>query len=484
MSESGPDWRERAEELARRFRADRFHPAVLEWLRSRENEPLTVACSGGADSLSLLLLVWAHWPEFRRDLLVLHFDHGLRGEASRGDAVFVRAVAEALGVPMQVGRWEKPADETISEERAREARFAFIGDQFAKTGRRVLLLGHQRDDIVETQLMRLSRGSGTAGLAAPRPVHIFEKGRVHLRPLLLLSAEEIRQQLGRVGIPFREDATNAGGDFYRNRLRGEVLPVWQRATTFDVAAGAAASRELLEEDDVALWRWLREIVPVPEAGKEYDLEKLVGRPRALFRRVLQEWLHVEGLGGVFGRSGFSQILGALERGEGLRVSAGKQEAVEIGPGRRVRKIQLRERLLPVFDESWPLPIGGEILLPGGRSISAKVRLLDEKLRAEILGGGVDVRKHAWIAWNGEARLRVRNWEPGDRYRALGAPGRRKLQDMFVDRKICEAERYLLPVVVKGMEIFWVPFFPPAQSVRIIPTSKQVVQLTYDWGKAV
>ena len=159
------DWRKAAEELATVLPRARLHPLV--GARAEATSPRTiwsVGFSGGPDSLALLLLLWAHWPQRRRVLRALHFDHRLRGAESRADAVFCRRVCTALGVPLTAGKWAGN-HRGASEAEARGARMAF----FEKHAR-VLWLGHQQDDIAETMLMRLARDSGAGGLAAPRPV--------------------------------------------------------------------------------------------------------------------------------------------------------------------------------------------------------------------------------------------------------------------------------------------------------------------------
>ena len=95
-----------------------------------------------------------------------------------------------------------------------------------KAKARLLWLGHQQDDIAETLLMRLARGSGTGGLAAPRPAQELSDGRLHLRPMLSLKKAEITTALKQAGAVWREDASNASGDHFRNRIRARVLPAW------------------------------------------------------------------------------------------------------------------------------------------------------------------------------------------------------------------------------------------------------------------
>jgi len=318
MKRRAGHWQERAAELAVIFPRARLHPAVLAWAEESSRRAVwAVGFSGGADSLGLLLLLWAHWPERRARLRALHFNHRLRGRHSLADEEFCRDVCAALGVACVVGAWTE-AQPGASEAEARAARMAF----FDGAGR-ALWLGHQQDDIAETMLMRLARGSGTAGLAAPRPVHGMTRGRVHLRPLLTLKKCEIVAALRAGKTPWREDASNASGCFFRNRVRRDVLPAWTAAAKRDALSGAAHARELLEEDDVALESWLAGLRTLRADGA-LGLSKLVGKPRALVRRALHRWLLIQPTAGALSRQGFESLLAAVERGNDTRHSLGRE----------------------------------------------------------------------------------------------------------------------------------------------------------------
>jgi tRNA(Ile)-lysidine synthase len=317
-------WQKKAARFAELVPKPWLHPSVKAWVESRPagaRGPWAAAFSGGADSLGLLLLLWAHWPERRRQLVALHFNHRLRGRAAGADERFCRSVCAALGVRLHVGRWKRvPPD--ASEEEARAARFVFFRERMNRIKARALWLAHHQNDIAETMLMRLARGSGTGGLAAPRPVQRVG-GRVHLRPLLALKKEAIVAAMRRAGITWREDRTNAGGDHFRNRIRHDVLPAWQEAAGRDAVAGAALARELLEEDDSALEAWLDELRPVRRGGV-LDLAVLKGRPRAVFRRALRRWLGVQPLAGELSRQGFEDLLGVVLAGRPARRSLGRK----------------------------------------------------------------------------------------------------------------------------------------------------------------
>jgi tRNA(Ile)-lysidine synthase len=334
------DWPGTASALAARVPIERLHPAVVAWAGKRpKSERWAVALSGGADSLALLLLLWAHWPARRAGLTVLHFDHRLRGGESTADARFCKRVCASLGVAHVPGRWTASRGHR-SEGAARAGRFAFIEREMPRRRLRVLWLGHQQDDV------RLARGSGSAGLAAPRAIHVLgpakaARGHIHVRPLLTLKKAEIVRALRACGAAWREDSSNAKGIHFRNRLRSDVIPRWIRASERDALAGAALSRELLEEDDRALEAWVDELRPL-NAGGSLSAARLAGKPRAVVRRALHRWLLRQPQAGELSRKGFDALLQSVERGATARHSLGSEGFATLRAGRlRFEKIRRR-----------------------------------------------------------------------------------------------------------------------------------------------
>ncbi|QYM80402.1 tRNA lysidine(34) synthetase TilS [Horticoccus luteus] len=318
------DWPSAAVRLAEVLPRERLHPRVVAWAVHPRNRatPWTVALSGGADSLSVLLLLWGLWPEQRRRLRVVHFDHRLRGRSSMMDARFCAEVCHGLGLALKMGRWdERPLK--VSEATARAARMAFFDQVLERQKESAIWFGHQQDDIAETLLMRLARGSGTAGLAAPRPVQAISRRRVHLRPLLTLSKAEITQALTGANIPWREDASNARATFLRNRIRRSVVPAWSEAVAGrNVLQGAALARELIEEDDAALEEWTERLPLFTPAGA-LRLAAIAGCPRAVKRRALARWLAQHQLVRALSRQAVDALLQAIERGGAARHSVGR-----------------------------------------------------------------------------------------------------------------------------------------------------------------
>lgn len=315
------EWPAAAQRLAESLPPEQLHPSVRRWAEDASG-PWTVAFSGGADSLALLLLVWAHWPTRRRGLLALHFNHRLRGRAADADERFCAQVCAGLGVRFLAARWKRSGRSAPSETEARSARFAFFDEALSASRRRILWLGHHQNDVAESLLMRLARGSGLEGLAAPRPVHRLPGGRVHIRPLLGLAKATIGASLRTAGAAWREDATNASDDHLRNRLRRDVVPRWLAAEPDrDVLAGVSRSRDQLEEDAEALAEWAAGVAVSPERGVR--LADLSDLPMAVARRVLHRWrLSLGARWGDVSRQTFEAVLTAARSGVATRLSLG------------------------------------------------------------------------------------------------------------------------------------------------------------------
>ncbi|MDB6115047.1 MAG: tilS [Lacunisphaera sp.] len=343
-------WTAQAAQVGELLPPFRLHPAVLAWAaKRRKSDVWCVAFSGGADSLALLFLLWAQHPEKRRRLVALHFNHRLRGRESDGDEKFCRTVCAALGVRLRVGQWNSlggalrstvghKARPTVSEAEARAARQEFFAKEMKRLRSRVLWQAHQQDDIAESMLMRLARGSGIGGLAAPRPVQVIAGGRVHLRPLLTLKKSELVAALRKAGAVWREDSSNAAAVYFRNRVRRVVIAPWIKAAGRDALAGAALSRELLDEDEQALESWVDDLAPLGR-DRQLDLAALAGKPRAVVRRALHRWLLVQKQPADLSRQGFEVLLAAVGRGQPTRFSLGARGFAVI----RARRLAFKTR---------------------------------------------------------------------------------------------------------------------------------------------
>jgi tRNA(Ile)-lysidine synthase len=252
-----------------------------------------IGVSGGRDSVALLhLLVEAG---FRR-LIVCHLDHGLRGPASRGDALFVRRLAARLQLDFEVEKANVPslaaATRQSVETAARDARYAFFGRVARRSRCGVLFLAHHADDQVETFFFNLFRGAGAAGLAAMRPetVRLYGKFRLRIvRPLLAVWRSEIDECIREKKWRFREDASNRETVNLRNKMRHEIIPLLESHFGRGIKRSVWRSAEILGAEN----EWMASLV---EAGTgELSLARLRAMPLPLLRRLLHAWLKNAGV---------------------------------------------------------------------------------------------------------------------------------------------------------------------------------------------
>jgi tRNA(Ile)-lysidine synthase len=252
------------------------------------NEPALVAVSGGCDSVVLFDLL--RRAKFRQ-LIVVHFHHGLRGATADRDAAFVRQLARENKTCCVVARGQtrsraKKHRETI-EEAARNLRRSF----FARTARKyrapLVFLAHHSGDVAETLLFHLARGSGTAGLASLRLTAPLEGTSTTLiRPLVGFTRAEIERYAAARKLDFCEDETNLSRDHTRNRLRHDVMPALVKAIGFDPAPALARAAEILAAEN----DWIEGLVAHDARSAELDTRLVRAAPVARQRRLLRAWL--------------------------------------------------------------------------------------------------------------------------------------------------------------------------------------------------
>jgi tRNA(Ile)-lysidine synthase len=469
------NWPESAARLATLLPKERLNPvaffALVMWA-GRKDMPFAVACSGGADSICLLLLVWMFFPDLRSKMRVLHFDHMIRGADSFEDARFVAEVARCLGVEFVAGSWTDTHPDA-SEEEAREARMAFL-----HANARVIAFGHNRTDVAETMLLRLGRGSSLDGLAGPRPVQIIEQPMlfIHIRPLLDLPGLKIREAMRASGIPWREDSTNSQDAYTRNRIRHEILPLLDKALGRDFAAGAARSRSRIDEADQAINSVAGKFIHEPES--DLEVKPLHWQSLAIVRRAVELWLAEKGLRSGMSADALNDLVESI-RSDSCNTPDLRRLGFEISDG-MLRKFHPQP--FPRY-EKWESPClvaGSEIFFPWGARLKAEaLRLSPESVEAvvdEMRRAGNNLT--ACLSVPLGSVLEIRQRRIGDTYYPLGLHGKTTLKKALNGRKIPQLERDRIPIVLVGNRIAWCPMLPSAEDFKLTADSKEAIRLTY------
>lgn len=405
---------------------------------------LLVAVSGGVDSVVLLHLLRSVASDCNVAIRVAHLDHRVRPESER-DADFVRFLCREWGLPCQFGRVDVPElakEQGLSLEMAgRQARREYLQAAADTLGCERIVLGHHCDDQLETFLLRLLRGTGISGLAAMQKL----QGR-WWRPLLNVGRQQLLDYARQQGLRWVEDETNRDPVYLRNRLRHQVVPRLREVNPQLDERLAALTRQVQLEEDY--WQWQVEqvfpgLVISRRDGLRLDRQQLLGLHPALRMRVYREALR--------------RVRGDLQRvaADHLRaverLLSGQRAQAQLDlPGcwvaRRYQQLWLRSEPPPppqAYDLELPVP--GALQLPDGRILHAVVL-------AEQQGEAQRTVEFALAELPGP--LRVRSWQPGDRFAPAGMAGHKRLKRFFSDEQLELEERSALPLLVCGETILW------------------------------
>lgn len=425
----------------------------------RPGASILAAVSGGRDSMVLLDLLAR--AAGRRDLRVEvgHLDHGLRPDSAE-DAALVADRARRHGLRFHTTQLD-PEDLDLDlgpEAAARAARYAWLESIRTARGLDAIATAHHRDDHAETLLLALGRGTGLAGMRGIAPA----RGTL-IRPLRDVHPRDLDAYARAHAVGFRADPTNQSPRFRRNRVRHELLPLFDDIFGGDTAGRIVGFAGRLDRDREAL-------------AAAVDLARQacgVQRQAARLTVDRQAW-----------RTLHKSLQFHVLRGMLREIQA------ETGPQRWNEAAYLR--VLDFVDTgragaTMPLPGGGSLVLArghwvlaGGPPETAEFVLLEEVLPAL---GDVVTLPQSRCAWFDAERVRspivLRSAEPGDRIQPPGMIGHRKLTALFRERDIPVDQRSSMMVVEDTERIIWAVGITTAHETRPTAHTERFLRLTVE-----
>ena len=225
---------------------------VLDYIKKNnliaENDKVLVAVSGGPDSICLLNILYNLKSDLKIELFVAHVNHLIRNEA-KSDAEFVKEFCDNRGIKFFYKEYnikEKAKVEKISvEEAGRNARYGFFEEIAKEYNINKIAIGHNKNDLAETLIMNIIRGTGTQGLKA-----ILNKNGIYIRPLLDISREKIEEYCEKNNLKPRIDLTNFENNYTRNKIRNIVIPYLKEEFNPNIVeALTRLSKIAIEEQD-------------------------------------------------------------------------------------------------------------------------------------------------------------------------------------------------------------------------------------------
>jgi tRNA(Ile)-lysidine synthase len=470
---------------------------VLDYIREMQllaaGDRVGVAVSGGADSVALLRLLQSERGKLGVKLLVVHFDHCLRGAASDADAEFVADLAQSCGLPFILDREDVAAvakrNKWNLEDAARRLRYAFF-ERVIRDGQATrIAVAHTADDQAETVLAHLIRGTGPTGLAGIYPV----AGAV-VRPLLSIRREGLRTYLREHHQSWSEDSTNLDVQRLRARVRFRLLPLLEREFSPRVVERLADLARLSREEQ-DFWNALTEdrfralvrrdesvlsirasdlIAPtsLPRAAQTADSQRRreSAPTRSLTERLIRR-LYQE-LRGT--RQGLSALhveqvirLARISSG-GRRVELPGAIVVEKDFGELKFRCESDRRAAPDHAGKRSIASGYAypIELPERGCTTVSVPELQSRFRLKVIDwpfGERETRQGrlALDAARLQMPLILRNWRPGDAYRPQGRRQIHKLKQMFAEARIPVRDRAGWPILESAGRVVWARGMAPA-----------------------
>lgn len=414
-----------------------------------------IAVSGGADSITLLHA----FKYLNLRILALHCNFNLRGKESDMDEQFVKRFCDTYGIALSVKKFDtiRYAEEKgISiEMAARELRYEWFQEMANKKKMDYIVVGHHADDVAETILINLCRGTGIKGLTGIKAVN----GNV-LRPLIAQPRTDILKYIEENQLGFRTDSTNNTLDYVRNKIRHLVIPVFKEINPSFLATMRGNCEALKETEQIYLYG----IRQLQEQITEYDGDEiLISISRTLATpapyTLLYETLRPFG----FNKTQVSDILDTNNAIPGKQFIAGDYILTKGRSYWRLFNIKQSSSLFEQLEKEGKYQINDKTF---------------EVIRTS-LPENFEIPKDPGIACFDADKIKfplfIRNWQAGDYFCPIGMKkSKKKLSDFFTDQKFSAKRKKDCLLLLTGEDIAWVVGFRIDDRFKITPTTHNIL----------
>lgn len=253
-----------------------------------------VAVSGGVDSMVLLDLL-VKQPGVQ--LTVAHFEHGIRDDSDQ-DRVLVQNVAAQHGLPFVYNRGNLGVG--TSEARARSARYKFLHTVRLAAGAQAIITAHHQDDMLETAIINMLRGTGRRGLSS-----LKSQDRM-VRPLLLYDKQQIQKYATEHHLQWHEDSTNQDERYLRNYVRKKILNKFSDDQRQQLLVHLNTAQQLNQDLETLLANQLH----IQPASHKLDRRWFISLPHEVAKEVMASWLRERGVS--FDRKTLERLLMAAK----------------------------------------------------------------------------------------------------------------------------------------------------------------------------
>ncbi len=434
-------------------------------------DEIIAGVSGGADSVCMFLQLIEYRKECEFDLKVVHINHMIRNDAGN-DADFVKDLCDRNGVEFYLFNEDViklSKEKGIStEEAGREVRYERFR-QVMSSKRAKIAVAHNKNDVAETVLFNIFRGTGIEGLASLAPVN----GNI-IRPLLDLSRDEIEAYLIKKEQPFRTDSTNAECDYARNKIRNVMLPYAEKNLSAkstqhiaDLSKKMLLIREYIKKETKKAYMLA---VTENEDSSSINLRIFSDLDPMLKREVIllvMERLtpHRKDITGQH----VASLLDVIQKEGEKKIDLPYDlEAVKQYDTLTIRKSIANEKEAFEYD----IENGSDIILKDGRTL--RVRIFD---RAE----SALIERKTYTKWFDYDKIvncvKVRNRRAGDYLTINSDMDKKSLKDYLIDSKVAREKRDSIPVIADDSHILWVVGLRISEYYKVSDTTKRILEIS-------
>jgi len=436
---------------------DAFQTYIRDEKLFAETDKLVLAVSGGADSMVLLKL----FQQCNYEFCVAHCNFKLRGAESDGEEVFIRDYCGEHGIELFVKQFdtrEYAQLEGISiEMAARELRYGWFEELRQHLNYDYLVTAHHRDDLIETMLINLSRGTGIRGLSG-----IQAKNGFVVRPMLFAAREEILAYAEENKLPYKHDSSNDELIYQRNIIRHQVIPLFESINPA-FRKNAAKTASILKETTAVYQQRLNEIRADLKVEGEGICRLNIERLKTLQpqRTMLFELLHPYG----FNAEQIQEIADSLDGEAGKSFFSKTHRLVKDRSELLITELETAAAQRYYIEEdceaiSEPVSLRFETIAK-----SPAFRFSTNPMVADL-----DCSKLQFP-------LILKKWEQGEYFVPLGMSGMKKLSDFFIDEKMSIPEKESAWILYSGKKVVWVLGRRIDDRFKITRDTKEVLRIS-------
>jgi tRNA(Ile)-lysidine synthase len=428
---------------------------TIERYRLLENdERVVVALSGGPDSTALLVVLSPIVSQWGIQLIVAHFNHGLRGKDADNDEICSRKLAKKLGWAYITKKIQiKSIKKGISpEDYYRQQRYKFLEEVARTYHAHKIALGHNLQDQAETVLLHLLRGSGPEGLQGILPL----RDGKYIRPLIEITREEIISFLKDTGTPYRKDISNENKLHLRNKTLAQMAEIIREENKYmKECVGNALKSTCIKKK--------KNIISI---NIEYFCMLPVAIQRRLLKVLLEDFSPQKNGISFLHINSINHLLRHCESGKKISLPFGiearrEYENLILEKGREITRRTAGEH---------------RVEIPGTIFIEErKLTISFQKIKKDKVDFTVK-NKDYFDLDKIQLPLVVRNRRDGDWFQPLGTQGRQKLKSLFIDHKIPQKKRNEVMLLADQQSVIWIENIHLSDRVKLTPKTKNILQL--------